>query len=280
MKKFFKILLLIMLSFGKVGAQSNSLAISFAPRLWLNSLNVHHDDFLNDAMSASNKLNYAVDLSYKKSLSSNTALSFTSGLGRYAEKVTMNYSEVDKYYLMEDRADESIILGTSTYGSSSEYINLGIGFTYSKPISKSTAFAIKIGIAKLFFLNAEKSTTTQLNGWALDAHEIDDKFTFAEFTWNPVANGRKWSGPWLVELGVDYRFSIREWRIFIVGLNASLCPLASLNGKRGEYTTLKDYKTDLKGNRHTVQEGQKYGEQFIPKYASIGLKFGVELFKF
>jgi hypothetical protein len=272
--------LIIVLFGNSLLGQTNSIELSFAPRLWLNSLNVHHDDFLNDAMSASNKLNYAVDLSYKKSLSSNTALSFTSGLGRYAEKVTMNYSEVDKYYLMEDRADESIILGTSTYGSSSEYINLGIGFTYSKPISKSTAFAIKIGIAKLFFLNAEKSTTTQLNGWPLDAHEIDDKFTFAEFTWNQVANGRKWSGPWLVELGVDYRFSIREWRTFIVGLNASLCPLSSLNGKRGEYATLKDYRTDLQGNRHTVPDGQRYGEQFIPKYASIGLKFGVELFKF
>lgn len=275
MKRILAQLLLVLLAITSANAQKQTIEINALPRLWLKSTDAHHDEFENDALNSANRLSYGFDATYRRHLSSKFNLGFNLGYGRYSDKFVVIYNSKELGNLRDDGKFNNTGYNGS-FLNQTGFFSFGIIAGYRLFVQKSNWIGIDLGVRKLLFGNKDGHFTSKLT-----LPQNPKNYEFATLYWRTGNSGKKISGPILAEASVTYNFINKKNKTFIVGLNGTVCPSQSLNGQNSnDYTTLKDYKTDVNGNKVEVPIGIKYGEQSKPKYASISLKLGIALFKF
>jgi len=256
-------------------AQKNSIEVSLLPRVWLSQFDVQHDDFENDAMSSANRAAYGAELSYRKQLSSKFNVGLSAGYGRYSDKLIIRYSGEQMIKLHEGGKYNFLGGWNGIYQTETGYFSLSLFGGYTKHLKNSNWIGVDFGIRKLFFTNGDAPFPVNMYAGTL----YRAGFEFGAIEWGYGNMGKNFAGPLLADLSITYNFMNKRNRTFFAGLTGTICPAESLNGQ-SVYTTIKDYKFDSFGNKHTVAEGMKYGEKVVPKYASIGLKLGMTLFRF
>ncbi|RQO32639.1 hypothetical protein DBR32_03335 [Taibaiella sp. KBW10] len=255
-----------------VSAQKNHIDISATPKIWLNSLDVYRDNFGEKSLSSLNRMGYTADLTYRRTTKGRWYYGVGGGYSRYSQKLRLKYDNMGFY-----------IPGTSNYHSVGHYtasmdmLSAQAFVGYSIPIKQNNkvkaTLDIDFGVRTMFSLQGEQYVTDTLRV------KGDHRYDYGVLEW-----GLDNFAP-VFDLNITYRiYSQKLSRSFFVGLCLSgypgfHYPIINDNYVNG-FSRLGDYKNDLNGNRQYGNPGEIYGEGTFPKYCSIGIRLGVELFKF
>lgn len=263
-------------------AQENHLNVSFKPRLALNNLDVYHDDFMNNALSSGQELGWSFDFVYKRVTPSGLIYGAGIDVGRYTESISIRYDDLNDF-----RADgqfENVSYQKNIH-SQWGYLSVGpfIGYEYNLDKNATKSIAIEFGIKYLFAFEGSDETTALMAKSAIDQRELK----FGSYTWARGNTGYWYLGPILMEGAITYNFSLGHTkRQFFAGIMGTLnafffnAPGRDLSNNQSGNFMLGDFTTDINGRTQYGTPGGTYYEVLANKHTSIGLKLGMNLYRF
>lgn len=258
-------------------AQSNSVEISATPKVWMNSMDVFHDDFNGNALSSNNQFGVNADVNYRSITTSGWTYGIGLGYGQYSEKLNIKYSDLGQFWENGSYANRG---KDASYSSSSGYVTAQIfgGYIFNLPSSQSLdqRLGVEIGLKKMFFLTTGGGPYEE----TLYADMNNPNSDFATFSWGPLGY-EKFAGPILAELNATYYLQPKNSnRKLFVGISVSGFPAFhyphTTGGRYDGMSNLVEYKRDISGNKTYAEKG----ESTFPFYGSIGLKLGIDLWNF
>lgn len=283
MKKIlFTLLIATNLSAIAAFAQENHLNISFKPRLALNNLDVYHDDFMNNALSSGQELGWSVDLAYKRVTPSGLIYGGSIDVGRYTESISIRYDDLNDF-----RADGQFknVSYQKNIHSQWGYLSVGpfIGYEYNLDKNATKSIAIEFGIKYLFAFEGSDVTTPLTAKSALDQKELK----FGSYSWVRGNGGHWYLGPILMEGAITYNFSLGHTkRQFFAGIMGTLnafffnAPGRDIANNQSGNFMLGDFTTDINGRKEYGRSEGTYYEVLANKFTSMGIKLGMNLYRF